>query len=239
MDEVKNFKSFSTTLFASLLVAASYHFDAIKSIFPELQSWMLAGLSGVLGGGLGHWLARILVSSRHLRTLIAGGTTVEGYWSVETRLSEGEARALEKSSAASLIIPGILFLSYDPSVDYFRVHTSRLDASGRLFSTYSEIAHIRRDGTKYRYLNYFKLTYNQSDRFGISHGSIEKRAHDSYNPDQIVAQIFTEDSLPWRQIGTKIPWSAINRYKKQYKNKWIAEYLTDNAASNKQASKAH
>lgn len=231
MDEIKRFKSFSATTFASLLVAASYQIDEVSSLFPGMPSLMLAALSGILGGGLGHLLAGGLVASRQLRSIIVGGKNVEGYWFVETKVNDADETSSTEAGSAPLMFPGVLCLSYDPGVDYFKVHTARLDAAGRLFSTYSEIAHIRRDGTKFRYLNYFKLTRDNSDRFGISHGSLETREDDSLSPDQMVAQIFTEDSRPRRQIGTKIPWATVNKYKGKHKDGWISAYLRDHATA--------
>ena len=224
MLQIRRFMVFSSSSLASVLVGASYQVDAIANFFPGMPSWMLALLAAGSGGSLGYVIAKWIVSISSVRAILVGPSWVEGFWDLRTQPHES-ASSTDETQADPLLNDGVLYIRYDPTVDYFKVTTTRLDQSGCKFTTGSQIAHVRIDGTNIKYVNHFKLTYDASDRFGISHGEFESTGQSNRLPDWFTAQVFTEGDAPRRQTATRIDRDTVSELRSNYGQDWQIEFL--------------
>lgn len=227
MEVFQRFKAITVAVVTALGTAIGYETEALTVLFPELPRVVISLAVGAAGGGIGFFVAAMLLSSRRMRSFIAGSENVEGYYLLRTG-GQGEKYDPEVQSSA-MLFEGILHLEYDPTAEQFRVHTVRLDSDGLPFSTHSVIAYIRREGTYFRYLNYFKITHGSTSIAGISHGEIVR--NESSSPNHLTAQIFCEDTKPRRQTGTKFSMSEVKKNKKVSGALWTEKLLLERRRS--------
>lgn len=232
MERLRQFRIAFITGLTALSASVSYETGLLANWFPGIPEFILSVVAGVAGAGLANLLTGAALSSTAFRAILSGSSNAEGFYFLRTTDDLGSAEFVssgkDKSSDA-LLFDGILHLEYDPQADYFRVHTRRLDGQGRAFSTHSEIAYVRHDGTNLKYLNYFKITYRPTDVFGISHGSLTKTSGSAREPDQLLATIFCQDSAPRRQEGTRIPNRVVRRFQRQFGSEWMDHFLKEKA----------
>lgn len=208
---------------AVVVIILSYGMDSLRNIDVTGDQYLdkfLLVLFSFLAASLAGNFATILFRFSYIRSVIMGSKYVEGHWLILTAPSKSD------KETSPLLKPGILYLSYDRSCQEIRVQTTRLGDNGNIYTTQSEVAHIRVSGPKIRYLNYFKLsgsTYESQNGFSAGefatiHGFLQR-------PITFEADISTQnENVTRRQFGMKISSNVVRKYYKQFGTNWI-KYL--------------
>lgn len=220
MDRVKSFQIYFSWIVAAAALAVSYELRAGDEI--GMSNTLVSAVAFLIARSLSAPLARFLTCSRTIRRVLMWSNYVEGWWFLETEMSDG------KDSAASLRFNGILNIEYNPLTNEYSVRTIRIDDKGVEFIVCSEIAHIRKDMETIRYLNYFKLTHpGPIPEYGMSQGNFSRTKGISRIPECLDAQIFTEKGPTRRQWAQRIPDSSAKKLQKEHGINWCAKFLND------------
>ncbi|MEO1793308.1 MAG: hypothetical protein AAFU50_01720, partial [Pseudomonadota bacterium] len=161
------------------------------------------------------WTARLPL----IRRLVGGRSFVEGHWHLRGKMFGADAKPLEQA--------GIMTIQHDALRGEVRVVTSRLGMDGELFTSTSEIAHVQRGEVETRLISYFKFAYpGPETRFGMITGVFS-------NPDLTTAPptvlethtAVSGDGRMVRQQATRIDARMRRRWRRQFGNFWIEQYL--------------
>jgi len=215
------FRRFSSALIAGSIGSLGFVVSTANfSGFIPIIATVLSFASGMFFGEI---FARAMLSFVRVRKFLLGGDFVEGHWLLETF-----ARATNVSDPSNPITEtGILHLFYDPSSENYKASTVRYDMNQKRYVTNSNIVHIQKYGSNLRYLNYFRLSYNeQMVSYGVSHGEFIKLSTGS-SVTHFEAQIFTASEEALHQNGVRLRDQICKEYERKYGGEWMYKAIEE------------
>lgn len=217
---------------AKIALAATVAFSLTgisTAIFGQSDNYWASFLAPIFGGLFGVAssvrVSNFILSFASIRKFFLQSDFVEGYWLLRTWKQGSDADDTNFSPLQHL---GITQFKYDASSGTFIVCTTRLDSEGRPFRVLSEEARFRKDGGNLRYMNFFRIHYDEDRaRFGVAHGNFIPCDHQGGGYDRVEIEIFDTSSGVMRQLATRIPDTQVRDLQKQNPDGgWIEPQLT-------------
>ena len=205
---------------AKIALAATVAFSLTgisTAIFGQSDNAWASFLAPIFGGLFGVAssvrVSNFILSFASVRKLFLQSDFVEGYWLLRTWKHGSDEDDTNFSPLQHL---GITQFKYDTSSGKFIVCTTRLDSEGRSFRVLSEEASFRKDGGNLRYMNFFRIHYDEDRaRFGVAHGNFIPCDQQGGGYNHVEIEIFDTSSGVMRQLATRIPAAKVRDLQKE------------------------
>lgn len=224
MQKLENAKiALSAAVAFSLTGVSTALFGQSDNVWAQFLAPVFGGLFGVASSVR---VTSFILSFVSVRRFILQSDFVEGYWLLRTWKKTQDK---EDDSFSPLQYLGVTQFKYDNSSGKFVVCTTRLDDAGNSFRVLSEEASFRKDGANLRYMNFFRVHYDESHaRFGVAHGTFIPTDQENGGYDQVEIEIFDTASPVMRQLAKRIPSSQLKALQQHGSDdSWIEKYLRD------------
>ena len=219
MTKISKIKYGVSILLASLLVALSYELKKMNISVFGIPSFLLAVISFIAGVGLAQLITRIILENWKVRRWLMGPLWIEGYWLVQTE---------ENNDTDSPVAhPAILFLEYNVGSDQLKAVVTRYN-NKKISIGSSDLAFLREDANNIQYLNYFTISYDDTNgRYGMAVSEFNKNNNYSKYSNVLSGRITLEgDGLVRRQTGQRLDQEVVDNLVNKYgEEQWMRELL--------------